>query len=425
MIDSAIIEAVGGRGGDGAVSFLREKFMPNGGPDGGDGGRGGDVVLVADHRTATLDRFADGRARVATAGGNGGPNQRRGASGHMLELLVPIGTTVWAIDSDETGTPLADLSTDGERYTIARGGRGGWGNRRFATPTRQAPKWAQSGSEGDHVTLRLELKLLADVGLVGLPNAGKSTLLKAWSRATPKIASYPFTTLEPQLGVVALGYDSFVAADIPGLIEGASEGVGLGIEFLRHIERTKVLVHLLDMSREDPLEDLELINGELEAFGHGLAEKPQILGLNKVDDPDARARVELLEADIKRLDVPWVAMSGVSGEGTRQLAEIALHTLRQIQSEEKYVAAQVLPVLTPAPARRSRFEAVRGEDGVVDVSGATPSWLARTLDLHEREPREEFFTRLRRMGVHRGVSRLGVKPGERIRVGGVEIAWET
>ena len=424
MIDAAVITVVGGRGGDGAVSFLREKFMPNGGPDGGDGGRGADVVLIADHRMASLDRYADGRARVGPAGGKGGPNQRRGASGHTLELAVPIGTTVWP-DNDEAEEPIADLANDGDRFVAARGGRGGWGNRRFATSTRQAPKWAQAGSEGDHVTLRLELRLLADVGLVGLPNAGKSTLLTVWSRATPKIAAYPFTTLEPQLGVVTLGYDSFVAADIPGLIEGASEGVGLGIEFLRHIERTKVLVHLLDMTREEPIEDYELINAELEAFGHGLAEKPQVLALNKVDDPDARARVELLAEQIAQFGHSWVTISGVTGEGTRHLAEIALQTLRQIQAEEARVAARTLPVLTPAPARRSRFEARRAEDGVVEVEGATPSWLARTLNLQEREPREEFFSRVRRMGVHRAVARLGVKPGERIRVGGVEIAWET
>ena len=397
--------------------------MPNGGPDGGDGGRGGDVFLVAERRLVSLDRYSDGRTHAAEPGKPGGPNQRRGHSGAALELPVPVGTTVWP-DDDEAEVPIADLATDGDRVLVARAGRGGWGNQRFATSTRQAPNWAQAGSEGAHVTLRLEVRLIADVGIVGLPNAGKSTLLTAWSRATPKIAAYPFTTLEPQLGVVTLGYAAFVAADIPGLIEGASQGAGLGIEFLRHIERTRVLVHLLDMTREDPLEDYALINGELEAFGHGLDTKPQILGLNKMDDPDARARLELLQPEIDALGVPWAPLSAATGEGTRALAEAAHRTLRDVQADEARIASGTLPVLTPAPARRSRFEAGRAADGVVEVGGATPSWLARTLDLGEREPRAEFFSRMRRLGLHRAMARLGVQQGERVRIGGVPVTWE-
>ena len=425
MIDSVEIEVIGGAGGDGAVSFLRDRLSPRGGPDGGDGGRGGDVVLVADSRLASLDRYSDTRVRMATAGGKGGPNQRRGASAAPLLLPVPVGTTVCVTDqpSDE---PIADLQHPGDRATIARGGRGGMGNRRFATPTRQAPSWAQSGAEGQHLTLRLELKLLADIGIVGLPNAGKSTLLTAWSRATPKIGAYPFTTLEPNLGVVNLGYDSFVAADMPGLIEGASEGIGLGHEFLRHIERTRVLVHLLDMTREEPLEDFALINGELVAFGQGLAEKPQILGLNKMDDPDAVARMELLLPQIDALGLPRFALSAATQQGTRELALRALQALREVQAAEAVAEARELPVLHPEPVRRERFQAWRDEeDDVVVVDGATPNWLARTLPLNEREAREEFYVRLRRMGVQRALSRLHVKDGERIRVGGVELSWET
>ena len=433
MIDSVEIEVASGNGGDGATSFLRDRFMPLGGPDGGDGGRGGDVVLVADPRLAALDRYEGGRPREALAGAKGGPNQRRGASAPPLELPVPVGTTVWLVDESPNdsvvdplaGQPLADLERSGDRVVLARGARGGMGNRRFATPTRQAPKWSQSGATGQRLRLRLELRLLADIGIVGLPNAGKSTLLAAWSKATPKIGAYPFTTLEPNLGVVNLGYDSFVAADMPGLIEGASEGVGLGHEFLRHIERTRVLVHLLDMTREEPLEDFALINGELQAFGHGLAEKPQILGLNKIDDPDARARIELLQPQIDALGLPWFALSAATHEGTRALALRALQALREVQAAEAVEEARELPVLRPEPAQRARFQAWRAEDGKVVVDGATPNWLAQTLPLEEREAREEFYTRLRRMGVQRVLTRLHVKDGEHIRVGGVEIAWES
>ncbi len=424
MIDSVEVEVAAGTGGDGGVSFLREKFSPLGGPDGGDGGRGGDVVLVADSRLASLDRYSDSRVHAAGPGVPGGPNQRRGASAAALELPVPVGTTVWVVGSDSE-EPLADLQHAGDRAIVARGGRGGMGNRRFATPTRQAPKWAQYGAVGQRVSLRLELKLLADVGIVGLPNAGKSTLLTAWSKATPKIGAYPFTTLEPQLGVVNLGYDSFVAADMPGLIEGASEGVGLGIEFLRHIERTRVLVHLLDMTREEPLEDFHLINNELKEFGHGLAQKPQILGLNKMDDPDAQARLELIQPEIDALGLPWLSLSAAAREGTRELALRALQALREIQATEVREAARELPELHPEPAQRSRFDAYRDDDGVAIVDGPTPNWLAQTLPLDEREAREEFYIRLRRMGVQRVLTRLKVKDGERIRVGGVDLAWES
>ena len=331
MIDSAVFEVSGGRGGDGMVSFRREKFVPRGGPDGGDGGRGGDVVLRARQIMSTMAAYRDGRARRAIDGGCGTANQRHGASGEDLVLDVPAGTVVWDIDArpGEAGVPLADLSVDGMTAVVARGGRGGWGNKRFATATRKAPQFAQRGAVGERRRIRLELKLLADVGLIGLPNAGKSTLLRQWSRATPKVAAYPFTTLEPELGVVELGYDTFVAADMPGLIEGASVGVGLGHEFLRHIERTRVLVHVLDMTREDPLADHALIEAELEAFGHGLLEKPQLLALNKIDDPDGRVHAELLIAELDALGKPWLAVSGLNGEGTRELAQRAFEMLQR------------------------------------------------------------------------------------------------
>lgn len=379
-------------------------------------------MLVARVRLSTLEAFRDGRIREAAPGGKGGGNQKRGASADDLVLPVPVGTMVW--DEAHPEEPLADLTADGMTAIVARGGRGGWGNLRFTSPTRQAPMFAQRGAEAQRRHIRLELKLLADVGLVGLPNAGKSTLLTAWSHARPKIGAYPFTTLQPELGVVNLGYDSFVAADMPGLIEGASQGVGLGHEFLKHIERTRVLVHVLDMTSDTPLEDYTLINRELAEFGHGLAEKPQILALNKIDTPDGEAQVELLREAIEALGVRWFAISAAAQMGTRELAQATLELLRQVQEEDRRVVAERVPVLTPEPTRRNRFEVVTGRDGVVEVDGPTPNWLAQTLNLEQLEPRLEFLARLRRMGIERVLKRHGVEPGDMIRVGGVLVRWE-
>jgi GTP-binding protein len=424
VIDQVEFEVRAGSGGAGLVSLRREKFVPHGGPDGGDGGRGGSVVLVADRMVSGLGAYRDGRTRGARDGLAGGASQRRGASGGDARLPVPEGCVVWDLDAPDAGggEPLADLAEHGQELVVARGGRGGWGNKRFATPTRRTPRFAQRGAEGERRRLRLELKLLADVGLVGLPNAGKSTLLGAWSAAHPKIAPYPFTTLEPELGVVELGYDSFVAADMPGLIEGASQGVGLGHEFLRHIERTRVLVHVLDMTRDDPLGDRALIDGELAAFGHGLAEKPQLLALNKVDDPDAAAHVELLEERLNGIGTPWLAISAATGEGTRQLAGRAFQLLREQRAREAEDAPP--PLLRPEPRVRERVRAERDASGVVVVRGRTAEWLAATLDVEDLEARQELLDRLRRLGVQRELRRAGVQPGDRVRIGDVEVPWE-
>ena len=422
MIDQVEFEVQAGAGGDGIASMRREKFAPHGGPDGGDGGRGGSVVLVADGGVTGLGAYRDGRARRADDGRAGASGQRRGASGEDALLRVPVGSVVRDADEAEDAAPLADLAAPGERVTAARGGRGGWGNKRFATATRRTPRFAQRGARGERRRLRIELKLLADVGLVGLPNAGKSTLLGAWSAARPKVAAYPFTTLEPELGVVELGYDSFVAADMPGLIEGASRGVGLGHEFLRHIERTRVLVHVLDMTRDDPLADRRLIDGELAAFGHRLAEKPQLLALNKIDDPDAAAHVELLEEQVEALGLPWLAVSAAGGAGVRRLAERAFALLRE--EREREASEPEAPTLRPRPLAREAVRAERGGDGVAVVRHRTAEWLAATLDGADPEARAELLDRLRRLGVGRALARAGVRPGEVVRVGGTELAWE-
>ncbi len=421
MIDSVELDVVAGNGGAGVVSFQREKFVPRGGPDGGDGGDGASVELVADSKLSTLSRYHDHRPQVADNGVSGGPNRRRGSSGKTLRVPVPVGCEVFAVAADGSSELLADLDGDEERVTVARGGRGGRGNKRFATATRQAPQFAQDGLPGERQRLRIELKLLADVGLIGLPNAGKSTLLRAWSAARPKVASYPFTTLEPELGVVAVDYDSFVAADMPGLIEGASAGVGLGHEFLRHIERTRVLVHVLDMTRDDPRADMVLINAELAAFGHGLSEKPQLVALNKVDDPDARAHVDLLdESGAGSFGDPQFVISAMIREGTDALARRTLQVLHEAIEEEKRTAP--VPVLRPEP-RRERF-VVTTPDGLATVAGRSIERWANTLDLSVEEARQELLARMRRMGIGRVLAREGVVAGDRVRIGEVEVVWE-
>ncbi len=431
VIDCVEFDVVAGRGGDGAVSFRREKFVPRGGPDGGDGGRGGDVLLHADERLSTLRGLHDRRPRRAAEGRAGSKARRRGRSAPDLELRVPAGCIVWELDdAGEPGAePLVDLAEPGARAVVAQGGRGGWGNRRFATSTRQAPRFAQRGSAGEQRRLRLELRLLADVGIVGLPNAGKSTLLSVWSAATPKVAAYPFTTLEPELGVVEAAGDSFVAADIPGLIEGASRGHGLGHEFLRHIERTRVLVHVVDATSARSLDDLDLVNGELAAFrperplGTPLSERPQLVALNKIDQPAALENRAALGAALDARGIPWLAISALAREGTRQLALRAAQLLGEAREAAAAVAAESLPVLRPSPKRR-RFEVSRGADGVAEVKGHTAEWLAATLDIGDVEARGELFRRLQVMGISRALERIGVEGGDRVRIGSVEVAWE-
>ncbi len=333
FIDEARIVVQAGRGGDGCVSFRREKYVPRGGPDGGDGGKGGDVVLEATERKQTLLDFRYRRLYRAQRGRHGQGKGKHGRGGRDLVLYVPVGTLV---KDAESGKVLADLNVPGMRWVAARGGRGGRGNARFVTSTRQAPRYAEEGREGETRELLLELKLLADVGLVGLPNAGKSTLISAVSAARPKIADYPFTTLVPNLGVVQYGdAEPFVMADIPGLIEGAHQGAGLGIRFLRHIERTKVLVHLVDaasaLKEDDPLIPYRTIEKELDRYSEKLRSKARLVALNKMDlvpDPDERKR--LVDA-YSETGHPVVAISAVTREG---LDELLAALVRMLHSTE-------------------------------------------------------------------------------------------
>jgi GTP-binding protein len=323
FIDEAKIRIKAGDGGNGCMAFRREKFVPRGGPSGGDGGNGGDIIMVSSQRHNTLIHFRFNPEHKADRGRHGEGSNCSGKEGEDLVLQVPVGTSVY---DDETGELVHDFATPDESVVIARGGRGGRGNQHFATSTHQAPREHELGRPGEERVYRLELKLLADVGLVGYPNVGKSTLISVISAAKPKIADYPFTTLAPNLGVVSIGEapheESYVVADIPGLIAGAHLGAGLGIQFLRHIERTRVLVHLVDVSdasgRPDPVEDFNVITAELESFGHGLDEKPVIVAATKADvaNPD---KLKKLQAMAKRKKLPLYLISAVTGEGIEKL----------------------------------------------------------------------------------------------------------
>lgn len=315
LTDEATIKISAGDGGDGLVSFRHEKYAPKGGPDGGDGGTGGDVFIVTDNNTHTLSEFARKKEWFAQNGQKGRPKKQKGKDGEDLELKVPPGTLV-KVSSQEQ---ICDLTKVGERQLIARSGRGGWGNCHFATATRQSPVFARKGEPGERFILKLELKLLADVGLIGLPNSGKSTLLSRISAARPKIADYPFTTLEPNLGVAKFQDKEFIVADIPGLIEGASKGKGLGDKFLRHIERTKVLVHLIDINSSNLAGDYRTLRGELKAWNPRLLEKKEIVVLNKADTLSEKEAKKIAQRFSKNIQQPVQIISAVSGEGIKDL----------------------------------------------------------------------------------------------------------
>ncbi len=418
MIDRVEIRVKAGDGGNGVISFRREKFVPRGGPDGGDGGRGGDVVVVATDSERTLGKFRHRRLYRAEDGGNGAGANRHGKDGQDLVLLVPAGTIIRRSGAEDV---LADLAQAGARAIVVRGGKGGRGNARFATSTRQAPRIAEKGQRGEEEEILLDLRLLADVGLVGLPNAGKSTLLRAMSRARPKVADYPFTTLEPYLGVVDAGFERFVAADVPGLIEGAHEGAGLGLDFLRHIERTRVLVHLLDGGRPDPVADMQAVNRELAEYEPGLAQRPQLVTVNKIDIPEVRARRAELETSLGAagaVDAAWI--SAASGEGVRELVARLARLLAEEGAEPRPGWEPVRPA--GPELRRPRFQ-VRREDGAFRVDGDAPETLVEMLGFGSDEARIEVMRRLGKMGVVAALRRAGARPGDRVRFGDVEVEW--
>ena len=425
MIDRVNLIFRGGNGGNGAASFHREKYVPRGGPDGGDGGGGGSVILVASLSVRTLKELGRRRIYQAERGQHGQGSGKHGRRGSDLILRVPVGTMVSKVNADGTTEAAGDLILDGQQLIGAKGGRGGWGNARFATSTHQAPRIAQRGQQGEEVRVMLDLKLLADVGLVGLPNAGKSTLLRAISAARPKVAGYPFTTLEPVLGVAESGWERFVVADIPGLIEGAHEGAGLGLDFLRHIERTTVIVHLVDGSRPEPWHDIETVNQELWEYGHGIENREQILVVNKTDIPEVQARRPELEARLAEFGTP-LFISAAGGEGVGVLVERMAEAVTRHAQEApaEAAAAAVAPVLRPRRETRAGQVRIVREDGAYRVEGERVVAFAEMMPLDDEEGRSELWRRLVRWGVAAALRRAGARPGDRIRLGRVEVEWQ-
>ena len=412
--DEVEISVKAGDGGDGAVSFRTAKGEAKGGPDGGDGGRGGSVTLVADAGLNTLVDYARQRAFGAVAGKRGEKGKRHGKSADDLELKVPVGTMVYAGDG-----MLADLTAPDQQVVVAKGGRGGFGNAHFTSSVRQTPRHAELGEPGEQKNLRLELKLVADIGLVGIPSVGKSTLLARISAAKPKIADYPFTTTVPQLGIAAVDGHSLVVADIPGLIEGAHAGKGLGDAFLRHIQRTKVLIHLLDATRPDPVEDYEAIRHELRAFDETLLRKPELVALNKADALDAELK-ELITKDVEpRLGKSIRLISAASGLGIRDLLREARRMVKAARPAEVAVEAPTFTLADLAPNAVS----VRRQGTKFIAEGAKLERLASQTDFNNREATERFWWVFERLGASKQLEKLKAKPRAKVTVAGQELSW--
>ena len=421
MIDRVEVVVRGGDGGNGIVSFRREKYVPRGGPDGGDGGKGGDVVFEASHSVRNLKELGRRRIYKADPGRHGQGSNKHGRNAEDLVLKVPAGTQLTRLDTEAGEEPAGDLTEAGMRIVVARGGSGGWGNARFATSTHQAPRIAQRGQSGQELRLRLDLKLLADVGIVGLPNAGKSTLLTQISAARPKIGAYPFTTLEPNLGVADVGWDRFVVADIPGLIEGAHEGAGLGLDFLRHIERTRVTMHLLDGSSDDPWRDLETVNEELREYGEGLAGRPQIVVINKTDIPEVAERRGEFEKAFRKRGLEPHFMSAAGGQGVREVMEVVAAKLAETRSEDAAIAGPApIAILRP----KERGVRVHQEDGAYRVEGERETAFAEMMPVETEEGRAEIWRRFQRWGVTGALRRAGAREGDRVLLGRVELEME-
>ncbi len=414
--DIVLLRVRAGSGGHGVISFRREKYVPRGGPDGGDGGNGGNVVLVGSRGLDTLLDVTEGKQYRAIDGTKGGKKRRHGKNGKLLKLKIPLGTVAW---DSEGGDALGEVVEEGEKMVIAQGGRGGWGNVHFKTSIRQAPRVAQSGENGQERTIRLELKTIGDVGLMGLPNAGKSSLLAALTAAHPKVAAYPFTTLSPNLGVMDDGRRSYVLADIPGIIEGASEGVGLGLDFLRHIERARILAHVIDGEAEEPVVNYRTIRNELISYGEGLAEKPEIIVLNKVDLLSDQRRDQIL-ARLQEAapGVTIIAASALEGTGMPKVEAVLEERVRAMPVT---TAPPNFEVFRPKPVQ---IEVVRDEENSRWlVLGEAATRFAESLNLAEPDARAVLWEDLDSKGLTKQLRRAGAQPGQPIAIGEVTVEF--
>ena len=422
FVDRVVLHVAAGDGGHGCASVRREKFKPLGGPDGADGGHGGDVVLVVEHNTTTLLDYHFHPHQKATSGRPGQGDMRNGANGETLVLPVPDGTVVY----DEAGNQLADLIGEGARFVVAKGGKGGLGNATLASAKRKAPGFALLGEPGEVRDVVLELKSVADVALVGFPSAGKSSLIAALSSARPKIADYPFTTLVPNLGVVEAGGTTFTVADVPGLIPGASQGKGLGLEFLRHVERCSVLVHVVDCATfdpgRDPLSDLDVLEAELEQYKTSLSDRPRLVVLNKVDVPDAQDLADLVRPELEARGLQVHAVSAATHQGLRELT-YALARLVAADRAARPVEEATRIVLRPVAVDDAGFTVEPSEEGFL-VRGTKPERWVRQTDFGNDEAVGYLADRLNRLGVEDELAKAGAVPGDAVTVGDVTFDWE-
>ncbi|MFC5000382.1 GTPase ObgE [Dactylosporangium cerinum] len=422
FVDRAVLHVRAGDGGHGCVSIHREKFKPFGGPDGGDGGHGGSVKLVVDPGVHTLLDFHFHPHQKGGNGAGGAGNDRDGANGSTLTLRVPDGTVVHSMD----GEVIADLIGEGTEFELARGGRGGRGNAALANTRRKAPGFAELGEPGEEIDVVLELKSVADVGLVGFPSAGKSSLISVISAARPKIADYPFTTLVPNLGVVQAGDNTFTVADVPGLIPGAATGKGLGMQFLRHIERTAVLVHVVDTAaletERDPVSDIDAIEAELSAYG-GLEDRPRIVALNKIDVPDGRDLADIMRAELEERGYAVYAVSAATHEGLREL----IFAMSELVLQQRKLAPppeRTRIVIRPVAVDDSGFRIEQDAEGVFVVSGGAPERWVRQTNFDNDEAVGYLADRLARLGVEEALKKAGAVSGSPVRIGAREFDWQ-
>lgn len=420
FIDTAKIYIRSGNGGNGVISFRREKYVAYGGPDGGDGGKGGDVIFIADPNMSTLMDFRYKRKYVALNGENGQGNKKYGKDAEDLYVKIPVGTQ---IIRDDTNEIIADLTKPGQKAIVLKGGKGGRGNAKFATPTLKTPRFAESGEEGKELYVRLELKLLADVGLVGFPNAGKSTLLAACTKAKPKIADYPFTTLSPNLGVVFHKGKSFVMADIPGLIEGAHNGEGLGYNFLRHIERTKLILHVVDISNQttDPIKNFMKINNELYLYSDKLKKFPQIVVLNKIDAVDLKEMdIDTVESKIKEMGYDVYKISALSGAGIDSLLDKTIEILDKLKVDIEDNTEDVIIYDMPKEEETVNIDI---KDGTFYLSGSKIDRLLKRVNLQDENSLRYFERNLKKTGIIEELKEKGLKDGDIINVRDFEFEY--